>query len=111
MLVWEHPDVFSKAICMSPAFRNPSAPEGWNYVRVVQESNGKKKNVFFYMDNGGVGLESQLQPGIDEMLSALKSKGYENGKDFVFIRDPAAKHFEADWARRFPNALMLVLKR
>jgi predicted alpha/beta superfamily hydrolase len=109
MLVWEHPDVFSKAICMSPAFRNPVASGGWNYVNVVKRSNGKTKDVFFYLDNGGIGLESQLQPGIDEMLAALKAKGYQEGKDFIFIHDATAQHFEADWAKRFPNALMLVL--
>lgn len=109
MLVWEHTDVFSKAICMSPAFRNPGASGGWNYVTAVQQSDSKKKDVFFYLDNGGVGLESQLQPGIDEMISVLKAKGYEEGKDFVFVHDATAKHFEADWAQRFPNALRLVL--
>ena len=109
MLVWEHPDVFSRAICMSPAFRNPFAAGGWNYVKAVEKSNGKKKDVFFYMDNGGVGLESQLQNGIDEMMTALKAKGYEEGKDFVFVRDPAAQHSEAEWAKRFPQALMVVL--
>jgi predicted alpha/beta superfamily hydrolase len=110
MLVWEHTDIFSKAICMSPAFRNPGASSGWNYVTVVQQSNNRKKDVFFYIDNGGVGLESQLQPGIDEMIATLKAKGYEEGKDFTFVHDPSAKHFEADWAKRFPNALRAVLK-
>ena len=43
------------------------------------------------------------------MLTTLKAKGYEEGKDFEFVRDPAAKHFEADWAKRFPRALMMVL--
>jgi predicted alpha/beta superfamily hydrolase len=111
MLVWEHHDVFSKAICMSPAFRNPVASGGWNYVSAVKGSNGNKKDVFFYIDNGGIGLESQLQPGIDEMLTALKANGYREGKDFVFIHDATAKHFEADWAKRFPHALMLVLEK
>ncbi|HEX3251067.1 MAG TPA: alpha/beta hydrolase-fold protein [Pyrinomonadaceae bacterium] len=108
MLVWEHPDVFSKAICMSPAFMSLSS-DGWDYTRVVQSSNGPKKNIFLYIDNGGIGLDSQLQPGIDSMLGVLKAKGYKQAKDFVFVRDPTAKHFEADWAKRFPSALMLVL--
>lgn len=110
MLVWEHPDVFSKAICMSPAFQSLS-PGGWDYARVVQNSNGNKKDVFFYIDNGGIGLDSQLQPGIDALLTALRSKGYKEGTDFVFVRDPIAKHFEADWAKRFPQALVTVLGR
>jgi predicted alpha/beta superfamily hydrolase len=112
MIVWEHPDVFSKAICMSPAFKTPtSMAAGWDYAKVVATSTGKKKDVFFYIDNGGVGLESQLQPGVDEMIAALKSKGYQEGKDFVVVIDPTAKHSEADWAKRFPHALQLVLKK
>ena len=104
MLTWEHPDVFSKAICMSPAFKFRDI----DYVKVVRETK-EKKDVFLYIDNGGVGLESQLQPGIDEMVAVLKAKGYKEGKNFVFISDPAAKHFEADWAKRFPHALTLTL--
>ncbi|PWT88024.1 MAG: histidine kinase [Blastocatellia bacterium] len=111
MLVWEHPDVFAKAICMSPAFKTPtSMGSGWNYAKVVRTAKEKPGNVFFYIDNGGVGLESQLQPGIDEMISSLKAKGYVEGKDFVFIHDVNAKHFEADWAKRFPEALTIVMK-
>lgn len=111
MLVWEHPDIFSKAICMSPAFKTPtSMGAGWDYAKVVATSTGKKKDVFFYIDNGGVGLESQLQPGVDEMITALKSKGYQEGKDFSVVIDPTAKHSEADWAKRLPNALKLVFK-
>lgn len=44
------------------------------------------------------------------MIKALKSKGYEEGKDFVVVIDPTAQHNEADWAKRFPKALQLVLK-
>lgn len=111
MIVWQHPEIFSKAICMSPAFKNtPSSSMNFDYVKVVAESK-KRENVFFYIDNGGVGLESQLLPGIDEMISALRSKGYKEKKDFVYLVDPAARHSEADWAKRFPNALSLVLQK
>ena len=111
MIVWEHPEVFSKAICMSPAFKTPeSISMKWDYVKVVASSK-KRENVYFYIDNGGVGLESQLQPGIDEMVNALRAKGYKEQKDFVVIIDPVAKHSEADWAKRFPNALKMVLSK
>jgi predicted alpha/beta superfamily hydrolase len=111
MLVWEHSEVFSRAICMSPAFKTPTAMgSGWNYAEVVRTAKEKPKTVYFYIDNGGIGLESQLQPGIDEMVSALKARGYVEGKDFVFLRDPEAKHFEADWAKRLPGALKLALR-
>jgi hypothetical protein len=45
------------------------------------------------------------------MLTALRAKGYEEGKDFIFLRDLAAKHFERDWAKRFPRALVMVLMK
>jgi len=106
MLVWEHPDIFSKAICMSPAFRLPEGMTGdWNYVTTVRESKAKPKDLFFYIDNGGVGLESELQPGIDEMIPVLKSKGYKEGVNFIFIQDKNARHFESEWAKRFPQAI------
>jgi predicted alpha/beta superfamily hydrolase len=111
MIVWEHPEIFSKAICMSPAFKSPaSLTMNFDYVKVVAGSK-KRENVFFYIDNGGVGLESQLQPGIDEMISALKTKGYKEQKDFVYLIDSTARHFEADWAKRFPDALKVVLRK
>ncbi|MDB5121246.1 MAG: histidine kinase [Sphingobacteriales bacterium] len=105
MLTWQYPDVFAKAICMSPALKISDL----DYVKVVNEDNRERKNVFFYLDNGGFGLESELRPGIDEMIAALNAKGYQEGKDFVFIVAPEAHHFEAAWAKRFPEALKIVL--
>ncbi len=111
MLVWEHPDVFSKAICMSPAFELPrSMRSNWDYVETVRSSGEKRTGVFFYMDIGGVGLETELQPGVEAMVNALKSKGYVEGKDFVYVHDEKAEHFEAAWAKRFPGALLDVMK-
>ncbi len=107
MLAWEHPDVFSKAICMSPAFKIKKI----DYVQAVLASAEAKKNVFFYIDNGGVGLETQLQPGVDAMIAALKEKGYQEGKDFVYVSDPTAQHFEAAWAKRFPGTIIRCMMR
>ncbi len=110
MLTWEYPEVFSKAICMSPAFRNPDGTDyQFNYITTVQNSEETPKDVFFYLDNGGVELDALLQPGIDEMLLALDSKGYRLDRDFVFIKDNEATHSETAWAERFPNALKLIL--
>ena len=104
MLAWEYPKVFSKAICMSPAFKISTI----DYVKVVNASTRKSNGQSFYIDNGGVGLESQLQPGIDEMIKALKAKGFRQNKDYFLIIDPEAKHFESAWAERFPEALLML---
>ncbi|NDK55328.1 alpha/beta hydrolase-fold protein [Pontibacter fetidus] len=104
MLAWEYPEVFSKAICMSPAFKIQHI----DYVDDVMNYSGKKKKVFLYIDNGGIELEERLQPGIDDMLQALKAKGYKENKDFVWVKAPQDKHSEAAWARRMPLALKLI---
>lgn len=106
MMAWEYPNVFLKAICMSPAFKIMNI----DYVKTVQ-STTEKKNLYFYIDNGGIGLETQLQPGIDAMMSALKEKGYAEGKNYYYTIDAKAKHFEADWAKRMPMAIKICMEK
>lgn len=110
MLAWEYPEVFSKAMCMSPAFKYESEEGAYDidYVETVRESGKPIDPTFFYIDNGGDAIDSMLQPGIDEMLRVLQEKGLELNHDCVFIRDKDAKHSEADWAKRFPEAIRLL---
>jgi hypothetical protein len=54
-------------------------------------------------------LEQVLQGGIDEMLAALQEKGLRPNRDYVSVRDQQARHSEADWARRLPQALRELL--
>jgi len=96
MTAWENPDVFSKAACLSPAFKIRK----YDFVDNVLSYEGKLKDICFYIDNGGVGLEDSLQVGIDEMLEALTLKGYKGNVDFVWIKDNNAEHNEAAWAER-----------
>ncbi|MDX5419997.1 MAG: histidine kinase, partial [Hymenobacteraceae bacterium] len=98
MLAWEYPNVFSKAICMSPAFKIMHI----DYVKDVRAYTGKKKKIKLYIDNGGIDLEARLQPGIDEMLEALQQKGYREGKDYIWVLEKQAQHNEAAWAKRMP---------
>ena len=105
-LAWEYPHVFSKAFCLSPAFK----VQNIDYVQNVLDYTGDRKDLTFYIDNGGVGLEEQLQPGIDDMLEALEARGYKKDKDFFYITDKKARHFESDWAKRMPNAFLLMYK-
>ncbi|MBI9073696.1 MAG: hypothetical protein JEY94_19020 [Melioribacteraceae bacterium] len=104
MLAWEHTDVFSKAICMSPAFKI----DYLDYTKAVESFTGKKKDLKIYIDNGGLGLEVRLQPGIDNMIKVLKNKGYTEGKDLKIIIDKNAEHNEAAWAKRIDEALLYM---
>lgn len=107
VIAWDYPEVFSKAACFSPAFKF----RNYNYVDVVRNYSGKKKNLLFYLDNGGVGLESALQPGIDEMIEALKALGYQKEKDFFLFIDNEAEHNEAAWAERMWRPLILFFAK
>ncbi len=93
---WEYPNVFSKAACFSPAFLY----RDYDYTKTVRDDNTSKKNLTIYIDNGGIGLETVLQAGVEKMINTLKLKGFEEEKNlFVFI-DKTAEHNEAAWAKR-----------
>ena len=110
MLAWEHSEVFSKALCMSPAFKfdRPERKLSLNYVATVEQSDPPDMPVEFYIDNGGVGLEQELQPGIDLMLAALRGKGLRTDQQVHYVHSATARHSETDWAKRFPNAIQLL---
>lgn len=101
MLVWDYDSVFSKAACFSPAFKI----EQFDYVAPVEKYQGARKDIKLYIDNGGKGVDERLQPGIDEMLDVLLKKGYELGKDILWIKDYDAEHSESAWAKRVPAML------
>ncbi|MCF6213226.1 MAG: alpha/beta hydrolase [Flavobacteriaceae bacterium] len=105
MLVWEHAEVFYGAICMSPAFQY----DNFDYIPKITSDKGAKKDIKIYLDLGTVGLETQLEPGVNAMINALNAKGYLKNKDYFYLKEENARHFEADWARRFPKALTFIL--
>lgn len=105
-LAWDYPDVFGAAICMSPAI---SIEGRFDYLPYFAGTRAQHRPGFYYLDNGGIGLEERIQPGVDRLISALEQWGYEMGSDFVFVRDADARHFEAAWGERFPKALQLAL--
>ena len=104
-MVWEYPEIFSKAICMSPAFKIRQ----YDYLSHVEKSD-PPKNVFFYIDNGGIGLELELQSGIDDMMEALENKGLREDYEYVWFLDQNAQHNEQAWSKRMPEALKILLK-
>jgi len=103
MLAWNYPNIFSKAACFSPAFMY----HNFDYTTVVKNPTQNKNSIKFYIDNGGVGLEKTLRPGIELMVSELKNKGYKLNEDLFVVIDSSAQHNEEAWAKRVPNMLKL----
>jgi predicted alpha/beta superfamily hydrolase len=95
IMVWKYPDVFSKAACISPAFHI----DNYDCLKLVK-STANKKNIKIYIDIGQIGLESRLQPGVNDMLALLRGKGYKEGKNLEYYKSPNAEHNEQYWAKR-----------
>jgi enterochelin esterase-like enzyme len=111
MLVWERPDLFSRALAFSPAFQSPAGLGlNFDYLPNVRGTAQPPRGVRFYIDMGGVGLDEQLRPGTDSMLTLLRARGYRDEVDLRFVADPTAEHNELAWRRRFPAALAWLLR-
>jgi predicted alpha/beta superfamily hydrolase len=104
LFAWWHPEVFSKAGCLSSAFLVDSN----KILRDVKMYAGSKKNIRIYLDDGSVGLEARLKPGYDEMITLLREKGYAEGKDLEYFHDVGAEHNERAWGRRVWRPLVFM---
>ena len=104
MLIWKHSDVFSMAACLSPAFKI----ERYDFVTPVKKYSGTKKQIRLYIDNGGIGIDTLLQDGVNKMIAALTEKGYTVGKDLYHFKDSSAGHNEKFWSKRIWRPLIFM---
>ena len=101
LLAVDHADTFSMVACLSPSFSSAT-------VRRVEAWEGSGNDLRIYMDNGSLGVEQRHQPLIDWMLETLLAKGFEQGRQLAWRRDPAGEHNEASWARRVYVPLLFL---
>jgi len=106
LLVWNYPDIFSQAACLSPAFfLNPA------YMSRVYK--GREKSTRIYIDSGAQDLEVTLRPGCDMMLKYLQEqRGFKTGENLQWFLDEGAGHSERAWAERLwrPMTFMFGVK-
>jgi predicted alpha/beta superfamily hydrolase len=107
ILAWNYPEVFSMAMCVSPALK----VYNFNYVDNVQDYSGPRKNIKFYFDCGMHSIDSLLVSGTAEMVQTLESKGYEEGKDVLWYKDENGEHNEGSWAVRAWRPLLFFFGR
>jgi len=102
LLAWNYPQVFQQAACLSPAFFT-------NAVDMVRSAPTAPEGMRIYMDNGTVGLETELQVMCDDMMSALAPKGFAPGSsNFEWFLDQGAEHNEQAWAIRVEKPLQFM---
>jgi predicted alpha/beta superfamily hydrolase len=94
LFVWWHPDIFSRAACVSTSFL-------YQHDKVIHEVESAKRfprEIAIYLDCGTA--EKQLLPGYERMHKLLKKKGLVEGETLMGFLDEGARHNERSWARR-----------
>jgi predicted alpha/beta superfamily hydrolase len=104
LFVWWHPEVFSKAGCLSSVFDSRAALA----LDLVRAEQVKTHNVKIYFDCGGRNGDKSLKPGMDEIIKLMKENGYNEGTDFTSFFDPKAEHSERAWASRVWRPLIFL---
>jgi predicted alpha/beta superfamily hydrolase len=102
MLAWNYPDIFSMAMCVSPALKIYN----YDYVDNVESYTGPQKDLKFYFDMGMHSKDSLLVSGVNAMIKVLVDKGYEIGKDIMLYEDEHGEHNEISWAARVWRPLL-----
>ncbi len=96
--VWEHPETFGSAACMSSTFSFKDDL----LERVLTE---EPPDVGFYLDSGWPGDNYETTVG---MAMALISRGWRVGHNLIHFAFPKATHSEADWGSRLHLPLQVL---
>jgi predicted alpha/beta superfamily hydrolase len=95
--VWQYPDVFGSAACMSSTFSYKDDL----LDRVLSEP---KRQVGFYLDSGWPGDNYEVTIA---MALALVSRGWRYGRDLLYLCFPHAAHDEKAWGMRLHLPMQL----
>ena len=96
--VWQHPDVFGAAVCMSSTFSHRNTL----IDRVLEEP---ARDVGFYLDSGWPGDNYEVTMA---MAAALVSRGWRYGHNLLHLCFPGAEHNEAAWGMRLHLPLQFL---
>jgi predicted alpha/beta superfamily hydrolase len=88
--VWQHPNVFGTAVCMSSTFSHRNTL----IDRVLDEP---ARDVGFYLDSGWPGDNYEVTMA---MAAALVTRGWRYGLNLLHLCFPGAEHNEAAWGMR-----------
>jgi predicted alpha/beta superfamily hydrolase len=88
--VWQHPEVFGAAVCMSSTFSHKDDLVD----RVLKEP---RRDVGFYLDSGWPGDNYEVTAG---MAMALVTRGWRYGHNVFHLAFPQAEHNEKAWGMR-----------
>ena len=112
--ICEYPDVFGGVICMSShlsfayldvAEDSDALADG--FLQYVQEHLPDRDSSRIYMDYGEEGYDAAYAPYQQRMDDLFRREGWEE-PHYISRAFPGHDHRESDWAKRLPDALVLV---
>ena len=89
-LGWQYPEVFGAAGCLSSTF-------GFDDDLVERVRREKRRPVRFYLDSG---WPRDNFEATRTMRNALARRGWEPGRDLMYLAFPNARHNEEAWSMR-----------
>ncbi len=101
LLVWKHPETFSKAACLSSSFYHNNR----KIFNLVKETK-YKPDIKIYFDSGEDGRWDA-----QNMYVLLTEKGFIIGEDMDYFFDRGAGHTEKAWANRLERPLRFLFDR
>lgn len=101
-LVWQYPEVFGMAGCLSSSFYYSD-----NAVfKMIESDYSGKKKIRVYLDSGEDGKYDA-----QKMFLLLSQKGMRIGDDLDYYYDRGAQHNESYWADRLARPLLFFFER
>ena len=107
-------DVFSAAICISPAFWyvDSTNSTSFNFLKSSTEGNAGAPPCRLYIDSGDCVTDNRQVTKL--MHQCLLDNGWDKGKDFLFHMEPAKDgadmHAEWAWRERVHSGLKFIFK-
>jgi predicted alpha/beta superfamily hydrolase len=96
--VWQHPEVFGVAVCMSSTFSHKDD-------LIERVLNEPKPDVGFYLDSGWPGDNYEVTMA---MAMALATRGWTYGHNFFHLCFPNAEHDEKSWSMRLHLPMQFI---
>lgn len=107
---WTHPDVFSGAACLSPAFIRSWGDTCKNAVDAAGRTGALPPVRWFLSCGGHDDIEKKLLPATLSMAEHLRAAGVPDDRLCVRI-ESWADHNEEAWARQVPHLLRYFFAR
>ena len=109
----DHPDLFGAAACLSSSFEGAEGapPLHSRMLRELEDRASLPEKARVYFDYGTVGLDECYEPYHRELGAILRTKGWEDDREFRIARIEGGTHDLSSWRDRIGPALKWLATR